>query len=67
MLAQVKAVGVAGDGQVGVIIHDEDGVMPVAQVADAASHGQNVALVVQLVSKLDDASAAPENRLREVN
>ena len=67
VLAEVQAVGVAGDGQVGVVVHDEDGVVPVAQVADAAGRGQDVALVAQLVTQLDDASAAAERRLGELD
>ena len=62
VLADVDAVGVAGSGQVGVVVDDEEGAVGVAEAAEGARRRLDLAPRQRLLAQLDDVDAAAQRR-----
>ena len=54
----MQAVGVGGERQIGMVVHDEEGAVPVTQGLEPAGGVQNLTLVAGLVAELEYAGAA---------
>ena len=62
VLADVDPVGVAGAGQVGVVVDDEEGAVGVAEAAEGVRGELDLAPRQRLLAQLHDVDAAVQRR-----
>ena len=65
VLADVEAVGVAGVGELGVVVDDEQGAVGVGDAAEGGAGALDLAAGEGLLAELDDVGAAVEGGAEE--
>jgi hypothetical protein len=60
LLPDVNAVGVAGAGQIGIVVDDEEGAVGVTEAAEGERGQLDLTARQRLLAQLDDVDAAPQ-------
>ena len=66
VLPDVHAVGGTGDGQLRLVVHDEEGVVGIAEPAEDPARLDYVAVARRLLAQLDDVDAALKRRPQDL-